>query len=376
MHAVLLLSSAVGGPDPTTRLAGLSLSLRAALTLQQAGAEALTVVSDRRPDWFEDPRLTIPHTRVADLAGVSGQPLYLVARHDVVAASAVYRALLAVDRPAAACATGPFVADATQLGADASSFDSIDVPGWIADASTPAGRRAAVRLLFEDCRKPVDGFVSRYLNRYVSLFISRQLVDLPISPNAMTGFTFAISLVAGGFAVQGDYVNTVVAACLMQCNSILDGVDGELARVRFQGSKLGQWLDTVGDDVSNVVFWTTLGFGALTVPTYGRWLAYCGWFAAVANGVAALAYYRQLTMIGSGDLNQVQDASGPAQGPVAMFVKFVSLLLKQDFFLFLMMVLALIGVLHQAMPVIALAALITMGNALVGLLRRQFANSR
>ena len=35
--------------------------------------------------------------------------------------------------------------------------------------------------------------------------------------------------------------------------SILDGCDGELARVRLQQSKLGAWLDTFVDDVLNVL---------------------------------------------------------------------------------------------------------------------------
>jgi hypothetical protein len=92
-------------------------------------------------------------------------------------------------------------------------------------------RREAKRRLFEACRKPVDGVVSRHLNRHISIAISKLVVDTPISPNAMTGFTFSLALVAAAFAVQGGYWPTVAAAFLMQWNSILDGCDGELARV-------------------------------------------------------------------------------------------------------------------------------------------------
>ena len=49
-------------------------------------------------------------------------------------------------------------------------------------------------------------------------------------------------------------------AC-QQIQSVLDGCDGELARVRFQQSKLGAWLDTFVDDVLNVLITVAVGIG-------------------------------------------------------------------------------------------------------------------
>ena len=48
---------------------------------------------------------------------------------------------------------------------------------------------------------------------------------------------------------------------LLELNSILDSVDGELARLRFQYSKLGQWLDNLSDDIVDNAFIAAVGYG-------------------------------------------------------------------------------------------------------------------
>ena len=53
----------------------------------------------------------------------------------------------------------------------------------------------------------------------------------------------------------------VAGMALEHMQSILDGCDGELARVRFQQSKLGAWLDTFVDDVLNVLMTAAVGSG-------------------------------------------------------------------------------------------------------------------
>jgi hypothetical protein len=63
-------------------------------------------------------------------------------------------------------------------------------------------------------------------------------------------------------------------AC-QQIQSILDGCDGELARVRMQQSKLGAWLDTFVDDVLNVLITVAIGVGVARAGG-GSWAAAVG----------------------------------------------------------------------------------------------------
>jgi phosphatidylglycerophosphate synthase len=325
VEALIRAETSVGSPAIDEVLAGVPLLLRAALVAQSKGATRVTVA-----------------VRVEDRV----------------------RAEAVLADPRLRVAIAPASVDAA---ADISTYDIVCEYDRIADVvlRTTNDRREAKRRLFEACRKPVDGLVWRHLNRHISIAISKLVVDTPISPNAMTAFTFSLSLVAGTLAVRGGYLPTLGAAFLMQWNSILDGCDGELARVRHQGSKLGQWLDTIGDDWSNVIFWATLGVGARAIPSVGERLAWCGYIGAIGNGVAALANYLVLAKLASGDFYALDAGkSRPRTGVLASIVGAIELVLKQDFFLFLMLVLATLGVLHQALYAIALGAVVTAVNSL------------
>ena len=67
----------------------------------------------------------------------------------------------------------------------------------------------------------------------------------------------------------------------------------------------------------------------------------CAWVAAVCNALSALQNYALLAKIGSGDFYALQGGKA-SNNPL---VRFFELVLKQDFFLFLVLCLALGGVL-------------------------------
>ena len=115
-------------------------------------------------------------------------------------------------------------------------------------------KKQAAHLLWESCRKPGDGIVSRYFNRHISLFFSKRLVSLPIRPNHISIFSIILGIVAGLVTLQADYASILLGALLLQFNSIIDGVDGEIARVKWQFSKVGELLDSVGDHTANFSF--------------------------------------------------------------------------------------------------------------------------
>lgn len=355
---MLAVALALGDVDPARRVAGLPLLLRTALELQRSGASRIVVGSEPRhreavKRALDDPRLTVPwHLVVAEphallealRAEVSGPVLF--GRHDMVVDAATYR--------------------------QARDLDDVHVPnldqaGWHVCIAGEHDIPRASTALFEACRKPVDGIVSRHINRHLSLWLSRRLVDTPVTPNTMTLVVFTVSVSAAWLALDPSYATTAAAGALMQLGSVLDGCDGELARVRHEGTKLGQWLDTVVDDVTNVLFWAALGYGASKLPGPGRWLALGGYTAAAANAAAAAVNYVALARKGSGDFYALLSKPRKGAGPVARVIAVISLLLKQDFFLLLVMLLALAGLLHWTTPLLALGAIITFGAALVRL---------
>src|SRR6185369_12957510 len=60
--------------------------------------------------------------------------------------------------------------------------------------SDDASAREAEQRLFNALRKPQDGWTSRYLNRYISLAISRWLVKTPLRPNQVSVAILGVGL--------------------------------------------------------------------------------------------------------------------------------------------------------------------------------------
>ena len=110
----------------------------------------------------------------------------------------------------------------------------------------PADRLIAEHKLDTWLVKPTDGLFAR-MNRRVSIPISRTIARFPITPNMVTLFTLGVSFLSGVFFGFGGYWNTVIGGLLSVWASILDGCDGELARLKLQASKFGCWLETVCD---------------------------------------------------------------------------------------------------------------------------------
>jgi phosphatidylglycerophosphate synthase len=128
------------------------------------------------------------------------------------------------------------------------------------------------------------GLVARYLNRPISLRISRRLLHTPVTPNQVSVFAAGIGL-AGviAFLLPGSWA--VVGAVLLQVNSVIDGVDGELARMRLAQSTFGAYLDSVLDELLNTALLAATGYHLFARGAGDHYL----WMGAV-GGFANLAY--------------------------------------------------------------------------------------
>ncbi|RLI14041.1 hypothetical protein DRO33_00015 [Candidatus Bathyarchaeota archaeon] len=106
--------------------------------------------------------------------------------------------------------------------------------------------------------KPGDGPVSRHLNRHISIRISLFLVRRGafVSPMAMTLLSFTAAL-AGAFLLVMGW--PFLGGLMAQLASILDGCDGEIARLTGQTSKKGGLADSVLDRVADISLVLALG---------------------------------------------------------------------------------------------------------------------
>jgi phosphatidylglycerophosphate synthase len=128
--------------------------------------------------------------------------------------------------------------------------------------------------------KPTDGIFAR-MNRRVSIPISRQLINFPVTPNMVSLCTLALSIVAGVCFAAGGYWNCLMGAMLGVFTSILDGCDGEVARLKLQATDFGCWVDSICDYIYYIVTFTGIVIG-LVRSTGDPRLA--GWGVAMFAG--------------------------------------------------------------------------------------------
>jgi phosphatidylglycerophosphate synthase len=322
---------------PSRRIGGLPLPLRLALDAQAAFAAAIVVPPDTElPSLLRDARLRIPV-----LSAVPPDTARLRASTNLLAHRATVRELAGQLTPHGELALG----DVREPPNVAYSFAPIEVRN-----ETDAKR--AEQALFRSLRKPQDGWTSRHLNRYISLAISRWLVRTPLRPNQVSIAILGVGVLGAVMAAQGTYASLVLGAALFQAQSVLDGCDGEMSRVSHRGSRLGEWLDTIGDDLTNYGFFGGSGLGLYRAT--GNQLYLWAGIVCVACGVIASGLeYRYLIKIGSGDLLQYplsQASSG--EGKLA----FLAPLFKRDTFVLLTLLAAIAGALGPMLCVFSLAA--------------------
>jgi len=121
-------------------------------------------------------------------------------------------------------------------------------------------RALAERKLDSWLIKPTDGIFAR-MNRRISIPISRRIIPFPITPNMVSLFTLGVSFAAGVFLALGGYWNMLTGAVLSWFSSVLDGCDGEVARLKLQESAFGCWLETICDNLYYLFIFSGLTIG-------------------------------------------------------------------------------------------------------------------
>ncbi len=240
-------------------------------------------------------------------------------------------------------------------------LDEVDA-GWWIDVESPDDASRAEERIWQGCIKSIDGPVSRHLNRPASLACSRRLAPTDVTPNQMSAVTFAVGLAATAAVAAGGYWWFLAGTLLYQLSSILDGVDGELARGKYEFSTAGEWIDTLGDNFKDIFFYLGLGYGAYqTVPVAAEfggpelWL-WLGTLAATGKFLSLAGYATWLIPRGRGcvlifDWGDEQDSE--PEGLVPTLVANLDVLTKNDVVIFAAFALAVPGLLHWFLAVMA-----------------------
>lgn len=179
--------------------------------------------------------------------------------------------------------------------------------------SGPDDLRRAERRLMRGLRKTTDGFMSRYFARPISLQISRRLAPRGVSPNQMTFASMLVGLAAAPFFLSSRPELQVIGGLLFVLHSVLDGCDGELARLTYRESRFGGLFDFFSDNFVHVAIFAGMAFG-WRAQVAADWPLYFGAGAVlgVAGSTAAIYWLTLRKRRGDGPL-YTSVSAGPSQ---------------------------------------------------------------
>ncbi len=138
----------------------------------------------------------------------------------------------------------------------------IEVPedSWFDIDTSQDLTKAKNYLLNNSSSKINDGSISKYINRPISQWMTSKIIDYPLTPNQISIAVFFISVFSGLIISIEGYFFLLLGALLAQLSSILDGCDGEIARLKLLESKFGGWFDRVLDRYSDLFILMGLTF--------------------------------------------------------------------------------------------------------------------
>jgi CDP-L-myo-inositol myo-inositolphosphotransferase len=207
------------------------------------------------------------------------------------------------------------------------------LPGETLDLARPA---AAARAILKRTAKPSDGVVSRLLNRPVSQRISALLLHIEgIRPGHLTAVTALLGLIMFAAFVFDGYAGLLLGGVLFHVASVVDGVDGEIARATYRDSRRGAVLDTAVDMVTNLLFY--LGVTIALTRLYGPDQALAGGWC-VLLGLFGLFLIRRLAARagdpGSFDIVKIYYRRRYPDGIPKRITDFLVAVTSRDFFAF------------------------------------------
>ena len=345
------------------KILGLGLARRTILAARRAGYRRIFLLTqddvtlpgvETLADWNRlrtalgpraaEPLLIAPATILAEtgwlerLAGMPIEPAAWAAALDrilMVGAAAAPEALVALGAEGGArnmtAAQGRLT---RRFGSPAPMPDGVDPMVVAAPADVPAAERRLLRALVKD----TDGFMARHVERPISLAISRQLASTAVTPNQMTLASMVIGLAGAPLFLSEEWSWQTSGALLFLAHSILDGCDGELARLKFQESRLGGVLDFWSDNIVHVATFACMSVG-WSRAIGQAWPLLLGGCAVLGSAMSAgLVHWRTMRR---------KDDTGPLYTSVSTLpgrrlARLLDALSRRDF-IYLVVALALFG---------------------------------
>lgn len=196
--------------------------------------------------------------------------------------------------------------------------------------------------LLQGLIKDTEGFMSKHFERKISLFFSKRLAATRLTPNSMTVISALIGVLGAYFFMFSEKWYNVFGAIFFWLHSVLDGCDGELARLKYLESRFGGVLDFWSDNLVHAAIFSAIAYGAFRVN--GQFLFLGLGFLAVLGTFFSAGFVYFSTMRekkGKGPVFTSVIKESPDQNKSSVS-KFADFLARRDF-IYLVIVFSFIG---------------------------------
>jgi choline kinase/phosphatidylglycerophosphate synthase len=258
--------------------------------LCRAGEEAVLVDATPQPDiWTEGTKVRVKRGRAVAFSKEFEDPS--IDCGAFVLPFAVFKA----QRRAAARGDLSLAGALTEL-AQAAPLAVVPLPvaHWWQDVDTPEDLKRARHLLRRSLIKRSDGPVSRFLNRPLSTRLSMALAPLRLSPDLISLLAFLLAIAGAAMLAAG---RGLAGAILVHLASIVDGVDGEVARLQVRASAAGALLDGVLDRLADGAVVAGLSVWALADGAVGPTAVVVLAVVATAGSMLSMATKDRITAL-------------------------------------------------------------------------------
>jgi len=140
-------------------------------------------------------------------------------------------------------------------------------------------------------KRDSDSFIARNFDRNISLFFTKRLVHTSISPNQITLIGMSIGIIGAVLLSFPNYWAQLVGSFLFLFCVIVDGVDGEIARLKLKESVFGHYLDIITDNLVHVAIFIGMGIG-LYRRTGDQIYITLIWVLLIGFGLCAISVYQ------------------------------------------------------------------------------------
>ncbi|HEC87964.1 MAG TPA: CDP-alcohol phosphatidyltransferase [Thermoplasmata archaeon] len=146
---------------------------------------------------------------------------------------------------------------------------------WI-DIDTKEDLKKAEKIVAESLSMSKDGIISRNINRKISTKITRIIVKYDFfTPNMMTIVSFSIGVLSSILFFMSMFIPAGIAT---QLCSIVDGCDGEIARIKNMKTRFGSVFDALTDRMADflIVLGMLFAYGFTSLSIISFFLAISG----------------------------------------------------------------------------------------------------